>query len=64
MDSDASIIIKDDKKFNFADINIKTDELYNEELESAIEHLNNLKDYAKLFTSTNLTSYNVIQISA
>jgi hypothetical protein len=60
MDSDASIIIKDDKRFNFADINSKTDDLYNEELESAIEHLNNLKDYAKLFTSTNLTSYNAV----
>ena len=60
MDSDASIIIKDEKRFNFADINSKTNELYNEELEQAIEHLNNLKDYAKLFTSTNLTSYNAV----
>ena len=60
MDSDASIIIKDDKRYNFEDINNKTDELYNEELESAIEVLNGVKDYAKLFTSTNLNSYNAV----
>ena len=53
--------ISEGKKFNFDEMNQKAEELYKDELASAIQHLNSLSDYAKVFsTKTPSSSYEAL----